>query len=101
MTLMRHIHVLLVFCEGDNLACQELFEFIVLSRMEKYLYALRMWSRNVHYCKGIHIIPSAREFVRLLPDVVNFALSLAEYEFVIICFLHIIYLSNFTAWLIL
>jgi hypothetical protein len=54
--------------------------------MEKYLYVLRVWSRNVHNCKSIHIIPIAREFVRLLPDVVNFALSFSEYEFVVLCF---------------
>ena len=64
-------------------------------------YALWVWSRNVDYWKSIHIIPSAREFVRLLPNVMSFALSFAEYEFVILCFVGVIYLSNFTAWLVL
>jgi len=56
--------------------------YILLSRMEKYLYALRVWSRNIRYCKRI----------RLLPDIVNSALSFAEYDFVILCYVGIIYL---------
>jgi len=53
MALMRHIHVLLVCCEGDKLPSQILFEFIVLSWMEKYPYGLRVWSGNVQRIRQI------------------------------------------------